>query len=404
MLYDYSMNHEYRYDRATITPLASGDGFLRARVAIARPGVFPYLYTDGQIRMEAKLPVELFSEITINSAKGAPVTDGHPSMDDSRGMVTPQNWSKYVRGALGDSVEIIDNHLVAHETIFDAGLIENLKKGKKLEVSIGFETDIDPTPGEFEGMKYDSIQRNIRINHIAHVEKGRAGESVRAYFDNAIPDGIKIAVMNIPKEQNMQQKSTKHDENMLLEGMKRFFALFAQQPRKDDLEQAQQAAETAKAEAQNTPAPKNEDEAKAQLEQIALLKAQIEALQALLAEKTKMLEEATSPAALDSAIARRLAVVEIARSTIPDFKHDGLKDRDIKLAVIQKVLPLGPDVKPEKLSDVVIDARFDAAAALSREKAARREDSAPSITLDEATIEKKRISRLNLYDTKGGMQ
>jgi hypothetical protein len=398
------MKHEYRYDRATVTPIASSNEFLRARVAIARPGVFPYLYTDGQIRFEAKLPEELFSEITIQSAKGAPVTDGHPPMSDSGGMVTPKNWQKYVRGAIGDDIEIIDNHLVAHETIFDAGLIDELKKGNKIEVSIGFETDIDPTQGEFEGIKYDCIQRNIRINHIAHVDKGRAGETVRAYLDS-VPDGITIAVMNTDKEFNMKQKeSLKQDENVLLEGMKKFFALFAQtQTRKDGIEEAQKAAESAKEAVEQTPAPKSEEEANAQKEQIALLKAQIEALQALLAEKTKMLEEATSPATLDAAITERLSLIDIARHCVPDFKHDGLKNRDIKLAVISKVLPFAPGVKIEDVSDVVVDARFDASVELVREKAARHDNGCKPM-LDESEIAKKRMARLNLYENKGGIQ
>lgn len=189
------MKREYRYDKATIVPIESTPGFLRARVAIARPGVFPYIYRDGTIRMEAKLPDEILSEQTIESAKGAPVTHGLPPLDDSRGLVTPEKWHKYVKGALGDEVQIINNMPLFNETVFDAGLIEELKKGNKLEVSIGFETDIDPTPVEYAGQKYDCIQRNIRINHVAHVDSGRAGDTVRAYLDSAIPDGIHIAVM-----------------------------------------------------------------------------------------------------------------------------------------------------------------------------------------------------------------
>lgn len=373
---------------------------MRARVAIARPGVFPYLYTDGDVRMEAKLPDEILSELTLATAKGCPVTDGHPPLDDSRGLVTPENWSKYVKGALGDEVEVIDEMPWFKETVFDAGLIEELKIGNKVEVSIGFETDIDPTPGEFSGQKYDCVQRNIRINHVAHVDKGRAGETVRAYLDSAIPDGLDIAVMkdNHKQETVMEKnKKTKQDDSAILDGMKRFFALFA---RNDDLEAAAAGVEEAKKETEDTPPPKNEDEAAAQNEQMALLKAQIDALQALLAEKTKLLEEANAPATMDAAISERLELVELARSCVPDFKHDGMKNRDIKLAVIDKVLPFGAEVKKDSVSDVVINARFDAAAALARETASRRDDSAGSVTLDEAEIMKKRNGRLNLHEAK----
>ena len=86
--------------------------------------------------MEAKLPDEILSEMTLSTAKGAPVTVGHPPLDDSRGLVTPENWSKYVKGALGDEVDVKDGMPWFNETVFDAGLIEELKKGNKVEVSI----------------------------------------------------------------------------------------------------------------------------------------------------------------------------------------------------------------------------------------------------------------------------
>ncbi|HNC01419.1 MAG TPA: hypothetical protein PLS71_24465, partial [Leptospiraceae bacterium] len=59
-----------RYDNGSIEPLEIGEGFVRARVLFARDGVFPYVYPDGSIKMEAKLDSELLSSSTIESAKG----------------------------------------------------------------------------------------------------------------------------------------------------------------------------------------------------------------------------------------------------------------------------------------------------------------------------------------------
>jgi hypothetical protein len=36
---------------------------------------------------------------------------------------------------------------------------------------------LDETPGEYNGEKYDAVQRNIRVNHLALVPKGRAGNA-----------------------------------------------------------------------------------------------------------------------------------------------------------------------------------------------------------------------------------
>lgn len=168
-----------RRDIGTLDVLNHGDGFLRARVRFARPGVFPYVFDDGTIAYEAKLPDEIFSLSTIDSAKRVPVTDGHP---DS--LVSSSNYADHVRGTLGDSIMVAEGFLEAEETVFDAALIEKIKSGETAQVSIGFTCEQDNTAGEYNGTRYDSVQRNIRINHIAHVAQGRAGEDVRAYLDS----------------------------------------------------------------------------------------------------------------------------------------------------------------------------------------------------------------------------
>lgn len=394
----------YRFDTGTIESISNEDGFLRARVAIARDGVFPYLNPDGTIRMEAKLPDEIFSDFTIDTAKGVPVTDGHPPLSDNNGLINSMNYGKYVRGALGDSLEVSNGLLIGHETIFDADLISELEAGEKRQVSIGFETDIDPTPGEYKGERYDSAQRNIRINHIAHLERGRAGEAVRAYIDEGIPAGLEIAVQQnettVRRDQmNPKDKQIRHDEKTFLEGMKNFFALFAPKARKDadDLAAAQETIAQAADEIKNAAGPASPEDAGAMAPVIAALQAQIEALKQLLDEKTKLLNEAMAPAVQDAAIAKRLELVDAARTVMPEFKHDGLSNRDIKLKVIDKSLPFKGTVQIDKLDDVRVDAQYEAAMSLLREKAALRTDAEPSENrLDEAAIEKKKAARMNM--------
>lgn len=48
-----------------------------------------------------------------------------------------------------------------------ADVIEKIKAGSLRDNSIGFTFDSDRTRGEFEGVKYDYVQRNIFLNHIA---------------------------------------------------------------------------------------------------------------------------------------------------------------------------------------------------------------------------------------------
>ncbi len=48
-----------------------------------------------------------------------------------------------------------------------AALLDELRSGKSADVSIGFLYDEDKTPGEFRGQKYDFVQRNLFIDHVA---------------------------------------------------------------------------------------------------------------------------------------------------------------------------------------------------------------------------------------------
>ena len=171
-----------RYDTAPINSLSvdSQTGFLHAKnVPIARVGVFPYMKADGSLTMEAKLPDELLNDSTVESANSKPVTDDHPNE-----AVTTNNTKKYMKGFTADNAHVDGDKLKVDMTITDSDLISEIQKGKQ-ELSIGFQTDIAPVKGTYKGMAYDSVQRNIQINHVAVVRRGRAGHSVRLTGDSA---------------------------------------------------------------------------------------------------------------------------------------------------------------------------------------------------------------------------
>jgi len=52
--------------------------------------------------------------------------------------------------------------------------LDKIRTGQLKDNSIGFSCDKDVTPGEFQGQKYDYVQRNICIDHLAApIEQGR---------------------------------------------------------------------------------------------------------------------------------------------------------------------------------------------------------------------------------------
>lgn len=380
-----------RFDIAQVEKIGEENGFLRAKVTLAKAGVFPYMYPDGKLRFEAKLPEELFSLQTLNSAKNAPITEDHPPVSDSDGLVTPENYNKYVKGALGDSIETVGEYLVAHEVIYDSALREKVKSGEKVEVSIGFETDVDFTPGEYNGKRYDAVQRNIRINHIAHVSEGRAGSDVKAHLDSY---NSKLAIMQ--KEITMPQTATvKNDKNGILSPLKDFFKALFRADSEDQLVEAINGIGAATQAVQNMEPPANPGESKTMSEEVTKLKAEIDLLTKLVEEKTKLLNEATSPATLDAKVQERIGLVTVAKSAIPDFKADGLSDAEIKYKVIDAIFP--GKFKQDSLSPVAISAHYEAALEVARERASLRQDSSASETrLDEKAIETKKQARLNI--------
>lgn len=68
----------------------------------------------------------------------------------------------------------IDNALV----VWDAAAIEGIGDGSFKELSCAYRYEPDFTPGEADGVPYDFVMRDIKGNHVALVEQGRAGHDV----------------------------------------------------------------------------------------------------------------------------------------------------------------------------------------------------------------------------------
>lgn len=157
----------------------TSDGYMTAQVACARTGIQEYsgrelrLDTDQMIRAW-RPESEVFDETSMASYAGKPATDDHP--DDS---VNASNWREHGRGNIGTKIVRNGDHVEVPLILMDSDLIEKVQAGKR-ELSMGYRANFDFTPGITpDGEPYDAVQRNLRMNHIAVVDKGRAGSSVR---------------------------------------------------------------------------------------------------------------------------------------------------------------------------------------------------------------------------------
>lgn len=151
---------------------------------LTRVGIFEYHNPDGTIRRELRLPEEVFAAESLASYKGKPVILTHEA-----GLVDVDNvQQEHIGTILSEGIQDGDN-VRAQIVIHDA---ESLDYGLR-ELSLGYTQTPDETPGVWNGQPYDAIQRNIQINHLALVEKARAGEQARLNIDGEEQGGNQMS-------------------------------------------------------------------------------------------------------------------------------------------------------------------------------------------------------------------
>lgn len=166
---------EQRYDSIPLgETYFTPEGYLIDHPILTRVGIFEYKNPDGSIRRELRLPEEVFAPESLASYKGKPVILTHEA-----GMIDSDNVQQEQIGTiLSEGTQDGDN-VRAQIIIHDA---RKLDYGLR-ELSLGYSLDLEEVPGEWQGQPYDAMQRNIRVNHLALVEKARAGDSARLNID-----------------------------------------------------------------------------------------------------------------------------------------------------------------------------------------------------------------------------
>lgn len=256
-----------------ITP----EGYLLCKgAALARTGAMRYLASEvepeimeGSQSEEALLyreAGEVFDPAAMASFEGKPLTLDHPNED-----VDPENWRKLARGMVlnvrrGTGPE--NDLLLADILITDSRAIEAVKQGL-CELSCGYDTKmirIRPGVGK---------QTQIRGNHVALVENGRAGARCR------IND----------TEEKMAKGNAKKPAKRLLDGLRRLL----RDAENDELTPDEEH------QPEDTPQPATDNEQlTASLEEIKLmLRTLVEALKPASDEETATDEDGGEPSGAD---------------------------------------------------------------------------------------------------------
>jgi hypothetical protein len=170
-----------RYDKASplSKPVRLPNGFVRAEGYLTRSGIFVYRDAQGKTVRELRPPQEVMHADSLASFGLMPVTNEHPSE-----LLTADNAKQYAVGSVSESVVPEGDKVRAVLMITDASAIEALDAGKS-ELSCGYTADVVQEAGVWQGQPYDAIQRNIRGNHVALVDAGRAGPACSIRMDAA---------------------------------------------------------------------------------------------------------------------------------------------------------------------------------------------------------------------------
>lgn len=165
--------HSIRLDRTERTP----QGGLRYDGAFQRAGFLKYTREDGTEKTEFRPLAEVVK--SLPSMTDAPLTEGHPVR-----FVDAESWRGTAIGHVAGTPTMTGALATGRGVVSHGDAVA--KVGSVLsEHSIGFTTIVEETPGEFEGRKYDAIQRAISVNHVALLPKGhaRGGPELRIHQD-----------------------------------------------------------------------------------------------------------------------------------------------------------------------------------------------------------------------------
>nr|DAL54573.1 MAG TPA_asm: hypothetical protein [Caudoviricetes sp.] len=333
--------------------VTDADGFLRDSPIVARTGIYIYQQPDGTIRREYRPPEEVFDADSEASFVGKPIVVGHPAS----GIVNSDTAQDLAIGTiLSSGYQKDETNIACDIVIHNPSAI-----GEKRGLSLGYRVDVEETPGTTpDGQQYDAIQRNIRINHLAVVDRARAGAKARLNLDgDEIIEGVetkmKIKIDSVDFE--VDEKIANYVNSL-----------------QSKEENARVKLDTANTELksvkeQNTALKADADTLKAKADAMTAerdaLKAKVDAADA---EKEKAVKEAVEAVKAD--MQERAELEETAKIAKVE-KTDGLTNAELKEGIVKAAF--GESFKLDGASEAYINGAYSAAKEMLRNDSAKKQ-------------------------------
>lgn len=308
-------------------------GQLIVPCAFARTGA--QVYTAGQLGLSgveaSKLvtvmrdEADVFDEASMSTFRSAPVTIGHPKAEDGSPLsVSSENSKDLQVGTLEGMPTRDEDTLVGTLVIARQDAIDIIDDGTK-ELSAGYTCDLELV--DVEGGDPVLHQRNIRANHIAIVERGRAGASC-SIADEAL-EGADV----LTSDELLNAMTAPSEAPVELEDK------VVVEDKAEDKASVEDEAALAQV--------KLEDELTAAQASVATLNDELAASKVAVAELQDQ---------LDTAVEERVQCILIAKdlTDVEDFSGKSLQE--IKLLVLKDKMP---DLDLTGKSEAYVCARFD---------------------------------------------
>ena len=205
----------YSFNAESLKKVIDDDGCLvQFDVPIARSGAFQYrAFVVGLTQNDGVEPNKMmnvyrddssFSLDILSKNLDIPFTNDHPD-----GPVNVEN-AKFIRVGSVNGLYFQDGILYAKQIkVYDQKTIDDIEKGGKKEVSIGFEAYYDFTPVTVNNILYDGTEEVVRINHLSLVNAGKAGPEFKMHQeesnDMATSDQIEIELEGVKAKVSPQE-------------------------------------------------------------------------------------------------------------------------------------------------------------------------------------------------------
>lgn len=359
----------------------TSEGYLTGKAIITNVGVFTYLNNDGTLRRELRLPEEVFNSESIDTLKSKPVTNNHPPE-----IITIDNIKNHQVGFTGNKIDTSPFHISTNITITDQQTIDDIKSGKR-GLSAGYKVNLDFTPGVWMGSEYDCIQRKIRYNHVAIVNRGRAGDDAKIRMDS------KTAICAGYNNESKEDKEV--PDNPILKTIRIDEVEYKAEPEviQKYIDFKKDSEELKVLKSSYTILEKERNDLKT-----TLSKTEAERDTAL-SENKKLKEDQADESKIKKLVTERINIISAASRLKIDVK-DTDSNSDIQKACILKKFP---DAKLDGKDEVYINARFDTITdLLSQESDAKKRESIQTIKnnfiLDDSLILDEEQARQNMIN------